>query len=240
MATVPMSTERRNRIQRHIQSMAKKDLAIEISDWKETSDTDASQLLTLLQFAPFYELAEKTPRDWLYPMRDYQASVIVLPREPKLVPHKQYSSTVMRKEHLEPLFTLRFPNTTQAFIRPGGDAETYVWPDRIQELVCHPTYGTVPGLAELVTNLKLVSEVAAHREKWEKIETQLTKLLQSVGTINAAVKALPELKFYLPDDIVAKLAEQTQKSKARQADLASLDLDMVVSTGVSAALSQKE
>lgn len=242
MATVALSRDRRNIIQRHITTMALADLEQELGDYKEVSNVDASRLITLLQFQPHYELVDQIPQSWLVPIAEHYREIHVLPREPQMVTTQNFYGPVTSREKLTPLFTVKFPDSKTAYWRPANNTaearRTEVSAPLLRELSQDPAFQDIPGMAQLLTNLRLLDAVNANREKWTKIEAQLTALLGQVKTLNGAVRAFPNLRFYLPSDMLTLLDKPVTNGPKKVVDTSSLDLDTLTAAGVTAALSK--
>lgn len=243
MATVPLSKERRKKIQEHIRGMAEKDLAVEVGGYAETSDIDASELLTMLSFYPWVDLASQVPKEWTTLMSAHERKITVLAEEPKWV--KDHYG-VLKHQRGPAVFTITFPNAIKARKRPGPEG----WGDppkdaaisvaTVRALAANPDMLTVPGFDQLMRNLDLIDKVSENRDKWAKIERQLTDLLTQVTTVNAAVKVLPQVKFYLPEDIIKKLNEQVTKTAPRVVDTSALDVESISAAGVAAVLTNAQ
>lgn len=238
MATVPLSLTRRNEIQTHIKAMAKADLKQEIPDFVETSELNAGRLLTLVNWWPVKpDIIDAVPKDWLKELTQGNLALYVLPRTPKMVKATAYASPAL--EDLDPLFTITYPHATDAWARPTLGWNTPATEIPIQKLgQLAATYPDVPGVAELLKTAEAWPLVQAHQQKWAAIEKQLMALLSEAKTVNSAVKAFPNLPFYLPPDIVTALRKEQVKAEKRVLDTSGLDLDTLTAVGVSAALTQ--
>lgn len=73
-------------------------------------------------------------------------------------------------------------------------------------------------------------ERAKTSEMFEKIERQLTKYLYSHASLNAAIKEMPELEMYVPEEYLSRLAEKTVRPKKEKEDTTVEKLDIDVNT----------
>ena len=114
--------------------------------------------------------------------------------------------------------------------------------DRYQKLSLHRTdVSRVVGDAEL--SAKYPEIVAIHEQllrydahkasvsKWANISTSVVGFFQQFPTLNAALKAAPEMRLYVPESYLRKLEEKTES--ARKAKTA---VEVKVDTGQLAAL----
>lgn len=243
MAVVSLSRERRERIKNHIRTMAVKDLAVEIADYKTTSDEDASQLYTRLHFWPHHGLVGQIPlSEWCRPVPEHHRIIKVLPYWPARIEGHYGDYT---EEPVEPLFEVKFPRSADAFWCPRGGTRVHTPEVRVAVETLHllaedPAWNQLPGFQQLVTNLRLLADVKANQQKWADIEAQLTTLLSQVTTVNAAAKLVPSIKFYLPDDLLAQLNRQQEKKAAREIDTSALDLDAIAAAGATHALTKQD
>ena len=61
----------------------------------------------------------------------------------------------------------------------------------------------------LVKQHSLDSQRSQTRDMFNGIEKQLTKFLDRHASLNSALKEMPELKLYVPDDYISKLEQKT-------------------------------
>jgi hypothetical protein len=66
------------------------------------------------------------------------------------------------------------------------------------------------------------------RSKFENIKVQLTKYLEAHASLNTAIKEMPELEMYVPQEYLDKLNEKTVRAKAqkKESSVEKLNIDV--------------
>lgn len=237
MASVALTQTRKDQIKKHIEQMAEADLRLEVPGYEEESSIDASDYLTKLQFYPHVEIARTIPRQWLAPMPESYREVVVLPRYPTVTKDRYGNNN---EETVVPTLVVSFPQSADGYHRP--DRHSYRHPGTIISEADLRALGAeyfCPAHTHMLRCLDLLPQVQANREKWKTIQTQLMSLLDQATTVNMALRAFPELKLYLPQDIIDAVNKRVEKGERKEVSTTGLDLDVLTMTGVASVLSRR-
>jgi hypothetical protein len=74
----------------------------------------------------------------------------------------------------------------------------------------------------------------AIKEKYDTIVSQVTGYLKSCRSLNAAIKALPDIKLYIPSEYLDRVGKRTERTVSAKAEehAAVVDTTLLVSTAV--------
>lgn len=238
MASVALTQARKEAIRAHIEEMAEADLRIEVPGYEEESSIDAGDYITKLQFYPYIEVAKHMPRaGWLAEIQTHNCDVSVLPRRPTITKDRYGNAS---KETVEPLCVIQFPQSIGAYYRPCPQTyhrlPTEITVDELRALGAEYF---CPAHTHVLRCVDLLPQVKANREKWKTIQTQLMSLLDQATTVNMALRAFPELKLYLPQDIIDAVNKRVEKGERKEVSTTGLDLDVLTMTGVASVLSRR-
>ena len=137
------------------------------------------------------------PKGWL---GEHESMALHLTIE--LVPAVDGSSAkVMRQE-----FTLRAPSGNK-FYMPHGRYSKYSNTSRLEAKFAD---GAWPEAQAFVNKARSDYEV---RQRWEKVEVQVVDFLRQYPSLNAAVKAWPGVKLYIPKQYVEALDRKVERCK---------------------------
>lgn len=209
MATVRVTNALKNAISNKVGRMVEMERKSIYDDFPDVAssvfnDTDnimAEKVLRLI-WKDHYHLIDMIPEAWLIQYKDFNLQLIQADNT-----HYQVTITFNKKMVVPP----KWSNYDSGLVINA------------EEFALMPTYASRKN--ELYTRL---TECA---DKFDKIRTQINAYLDSMVSLNAALKAMPELRVYIPQnylDTVDRVATRTPKTKKEPGEVAEVDKGLLM------------
>jgi len=97
---------------------------------------------------------------------------------------------------------------------------------------------TAPPVARefLLAELRKRERAVQLREQYRQVAEDLTKYLRSHSTLNRALKEMPELEMYIPQEYLDRVYKKAQRSSPTKPEQVDVDRSQIASLGVAARL----
>lgn len=113
--------------------------------------------------------------------------------------------------------SIELKSAARAVIRPNASASMYGNTIHVDENTINLLPETTPDIAKL---RKLMQDHRTENqitEKWQKIEAAVIEFLKSCKSLNEAVKLMPNIRLYVPDDYAQRLDRKASRSEPSEA-----------------------
>jgi hypothetical protein len=257
---VTISKDVRRRVDEQVVKMTATALKEQLPDYNNTTNVDMSELISRLSMYPHVDLYDKIPKGWLdlfgeeerlivitkkifvpksteyYLSNDYTASELrrLLAREKEGVRwDKPPSRDNHRYTHIQDF--LHAPASHAAYSRPcSAVADNRLSTPQITVAMfesIRQAYPQLPGVTELSRHIELMDEAEQIRDRWEKIQADVSKLLDTYKTVNQIIKVVPQFRAYVPQDIVGRVDTKPKKSERTTIELPDVDTSTLAAEG---------
>lgn len=194
------------------------------------SQTDATQLVNLLLWQKNLHLLPQLPTAWLTKMAPSDVDITVV------------DSTKPDRHRRPDLTTVKFP-ASRGVVYPPVCHDTPHWQRYAEAIIADSkvhdaAYAGLPGIEEVQAATTLAREREIVVQKWEKVEADVVKLLRSCSSLNEAVRLVPSIKLYLPQELRDRLDQKSEPVKRRSraereaALMSGLDADSLAAAAV--------
>lgn len=213
MATVRISEALKNSIASSINKMAEAERKMIYGDFQDVSvntfnDTDNIMVEAMLRliWKDYYHLIDLVPEVWLNKYSEFNLQLVR-----KDVPNNSYIVSIKFGKKLG--------------VPPKWSPYDNVLMMYEEEFALMPTYAS--RRQEMHTRLNECTE------KFSRIRNQISSYLSSMGSLNAALKDLPELRVYIPQnylDTVDKVVTRAPRAKKEPGEVTEVDKGLLMAT----------
>lgn len=218
MATVGITKELRERVERVITRMERGEIKTDVPNYERAYQLDTSYLFHYGCWGKEHmHLIHEIPHDWMG--KATEASITV---EGKLEDGRILSTHV------------RFTGIN-AFQRPS-DSYYNKSTSKIglEELRAMPD--VVAGRAELLTRWDEEVQVMLIRERWGKIKNDIDEFLCKCKTLNEAVKLFPGVRLYIDADDLERLDRKVERATQRRKIVEDMATDELTAAAIASKL----
>lgn len=188
---------------------------------------DATELANRLLWEENLHLLPQLPKDWLTRVRPADVEIEVVDHRSKANPPQLLTTVAFPASCGVVLPPVR--HDTPHWHRPGEPRIMDIDVDSVAHLA---------GAADLKAAIALALEEEEVRAKWTKVEADIVKLLRSSSSLNEAVRLVPSIKLYLPQDLRDQLDRKAEpvkrlsKAEREAALIGNLDTDALAAAAV--------
>jgi hypothetical protein len=161
-----------------------------------------------VRFQDHAKIAQELPKSWFWTERRFYVNYVPTPEELELV--EELCPDEINREHEG------FVYVTLTIVLPEDVTHSLAACTRHSDSPRQflPT-GSLPGYIEALRRVKDGRAVDKH---WSAVIDEVVGFLSSQSTLNAALKALPAIRAYIPEDVLDRVDQVVERRKPEQTE----------------------